>query len=208
MRQAGGCRNHTPPAQVSSAQGPILRVCDRETTHSSSKSEEDSGKPEGRHPLSTSPSLWATGPTWEHAFGRVPARQSWAWREKCRAGPSQPLQPRVLLCDGDTTWTDEIVGATREAALHRPLRKPREGCWPVGQPDRLCPHVSLPCTRVPPEKMAGHNAAKSLSLPYPSGPELSPSPPLEKKGQVPCLPCHVSRLEAGWSQTTSQDRPS
>ena len=47
----------------------------------------------------------------------------------------------------------------------------------------------------PPEKMAGHNAAKSLSLPYPSGPELSPLPSPGKEGAGPLSP--APRQQAG-----------
>ena len=131
------------------------------------------------------------------------ARQSWAWREKCTAGPWQPLQPHALLCDGDTMRTDEIVGDTRGSGsiTHGPLenqgqkkkkgeagwvkkrkRKSRQGCWPVEQPNCLCLRVSLPCTHVLTEKTTGHNTAKSLSLPYPSGPELTPLPSPSKEG--------------------------
>ena len=75
MRQAGGCRNHTPSAQVSSAQGPILSVGDRETIHPSRKLEEDSVENlKGDTHSAPVPVCGATGSIWEHAFRRVPAR--------------------------------------------------------------------------------------------------------------------------------------
>lgn len=199
MRQAGGCRNHTPSAQVSSAQGPILSVGDRETIHPSRKLEEDSVENlKGDTHSAPVPVCGATGSIWEHAFRRVPARVG--LERETQSGPlaTPPVPCPPLWWGYHVDWWDSRGYLWVRQHYPWPLRKSRQGCWPVGQPNRLCLPVSLPCTRVLPEKTTGHNAAKSLSLPYHSGPELTPLPSPSKEGAGPLsFPCQVSRLGTG-----------
>lgn len=90
------------------------------------------------------------------------------------------------------------------------------------QPNCLCLRVEV-CPACTPRKTTGHNAAKSLGLPYPSGPEITPLLPQQRRGRYPVSPApsqqagnrlesdympRLTQLQKCWATGSAQDENS